>query len=210
MKRSLFAVFRDLLGRSDEVVTDRVKSQVELVEQAVDMIRVSCSDGEDITASIERLEKDGDARRCELTQFLSSTLTTPIDHEDLFRLSRSIDDVLDNLCDFVHELDFYQPPDREVFIPMLDSIAAGVDALRDAVGALRQGPAQIVAASRSSDHAASQIRHRYEEALRTLFDQDLNSGSLRTRECLRRLDVVGLRLGESASALADGGLKRIE
>ena len=39
---------------------------------------------------------------------LAGVLVTPVDREDLFRLSRSIDDVLDNLRDFVREWDLYK------------------------------------------------------------------------------------------------------
>jgi hypothetical protein len=39
---------------------------------------------------------------------------------------------------------------------------------------------------------------------------DIDANTMRERELLRRLDVVGLRLGEAADALADGALKRVE
>jgi uncharacterized protein len=72
-------------------------------------------------------------------------LAPPLDREDLFRVSRSVDDVLDNLRDFARELELFAVSDVAM---------------------------------------------------------------LKRRELLRRLDVVGLRLGEAADALADGAVKR--
>ena len=54
------------------------------------------------------IEHGGDVLRGELVTKLAGVLVSPIDREDLFRLSRSIDDVLDNLRDFVREWDLYQ------------------------------------------------------------------------------------------------------
>src|SRR5699024_11684626 len=43
---------------------------------------------------IATIEKRGDSERATLVTGLASTLVTPLDREDLFRLSRSIDNVL--------------------------------------------------------------------------------------------------------------------
>jgi hypothetical protein len=42
----------------------------------------------------------------------------------------------------------------------------------------------------------------------SLFEQEVSTELLKRRELLRRLDVVGLRLGECADALSDAMLKR--
>jgi len=134
---------------------------------------------------------------------------TPVDREDLFRLSRSIDDVLDNLRDFSRELELYRPPDVRSFLPLLHVIGGALDALHDSVRSLADGPDAIVDAARRSDHAASAVRREFELAIARALDRASDEGALRERELLRRLDVVGLRLGEAADALGDGGLKRV-
>ena len=57
---------------------------------------------------IAEIEHRGDTLRGKLVTQLATVLVAPIDREDLFRLSRSIDDVLDNLRDFVREWDLWQ------------------------------------------------------------------------------------------------------
>jgi ABC-type transporter Mla subunit MlaD len=210
MTRSPRRILRDLMGRGGDEVIQRLDAQVDVVARAVELVVRVCRDAEDLADRVAELEREGDDRRADLTRFLSSALVTPIDREDLFRLSRSIDDVLDNVRDFARELRLYDPPTPEDLVPALVAIDAAVGELRRAVGALREPPRAIVEAARSFAHTASQVRHRYEDAIAALLDRPADSGSLRQRELLRRLDVVGLRLGEAANALADGGLKRVE
>jgi predicted phosphate transport protein (TIGR00153 family) len=210
MKRRIRDVIRDLLGRSDTELVERIDQHIDTVLRAIELIRDSCKKNDDVGHEIDGLEHQGDEQRSEFTQFLSWSLTTPIDREDLFRLSRSIDDVLDNLRDFARELRLYRPPDPSAFVPMLDAIRDAVDVLHAAVAALPDGPESVVDASRKAESAASQVRRGYEDAMAELLDGWTNTESLRQRELLRRLDVVGLRLGEAGNSLADGGLKRLQ
>lgn len=55
---------------------------------------------------------------------------------------------------------------------------------------------------------ANQVRRMYQEGLASVVDNEITSEVIKRRELLRRLDVVGLRLGEAADALADGIMKR--
>lgn len=210
MRRTLRSVLRDLLGRSSEEVVARLDAQLDVASRAVALAADACGDGEDVTDAIEALEAEGDQRRADVTTFLSTALVPPIDREDLFRLSRSIDDVLDNVRDFGRELRLYRPPRPKELLPVLTVVDNAVNELRDAVGALRGSPGEVVAAARQSSHAASQVRRGYDEAVGALFERPADTDLLRQRELLRRLDVIGLRLGEAANALADGGLKRVE
>ena len=54
----------------------------------------------------------------------------------------------------------------------------------------------------------NEIRPRYQLAMAELLADPVTAQTLKVRESLRRLDVVGLRLGEAADALADGAMKR--
>lgn len=200
---------RDVLGRSDEATIAQVQAQLATVREVVDLVRVSCREGQDVTAEVEELDQQGDRQRTELTRTLSSSLTTPIDREDLARLSRSIDDVLDNLRDFVREFDLYAAPDPDGFVAILDAIAESLVVLREAVAALADGPDRIVQAAKDAEHASGDVRRAFQDAIAALLEKPVDSETLRQRELLRRLDVVGLRLGEAAGALGDGGLKRI-
>lgn len=211
MTASLRRLWSDLTGRSDERFVQLLDGHIAAVLDAVKAIRAALSDSQGgCRADIERLEAIGDERRAELIKELSKSLTTPIDREDLFRLSRSVDDVLDNLHDFVRELDLYEPANRASFDAVLEAVAKGMDGLRGAITRFSVSPQEVLDASRAAKDGASLVRTRYEDAMARLLHTDVSTDTMRERELLRRLDVVGLRLGEAADALADGTLKRVQ
>lgn len=157
-------------------------------------------------AEMAEIEHRGDSARARLIDHMSSSLTTPLDREDIFRASRSIDDVLDNVRDFIRELDLWQ-----VQIP--SGGAAALEAIADALVHLEEGVRTIrLPASQShllaARKAAKGVRSHYQHGLAEIFDGELTMDTLKRREALRRLDVVSLRLVEATDALLDGQVKR--
>lgn len=157
-------------------------------------------------AEMTSIEHDGDDHRRATVSILTRTLTTPIDREDMFRLSRSIDDVLDNLRDFVREYDLYAWGPDDLLAEVLEGIVLSVSSLESAVRALPEGGRAIRGAALTA--RKNDIRQRYQSAMSSILASPIDAGTLKRRELLRRLDVVGLRIQESADALADGAVKR--
>jgi hypothetical protein len=208
---SLRRLWQDLSGRSDERFVHLLDEHIAAVLDAVKIIRAALAESDgSCLREIERLEAVGDDRRAELIRELSRSLTTPIDREDLFRLSRSVDDVLDNLHDFVREVDLYEPASRASFDVVLEAVAEGMDGLRHAITRFSASPQEVLYASRAAKGGAALVRTRYEDAMARVLHAPIGEEAMRERELLRRLDVVGLRLGEAADALADGTLKRVQ
>jgi len=154
------------------------------------------------------IEHGGDVLRGELVTRLARVLVSPIDREDLFRLSRSIDDVLDNLRDFVREWDLYEIEGGDSFLAILDAIASGVDGLRLAVRTIASDSRDTSQSALVSKKSANEIRRLYDAEVGRLFRGELTMEVLKSRELLRRLDVVGLRLNEAADVLSDAAVKR--
>jgi uncharacterized protein Yka (UPF0111/DUF47 family)/anti-anti-sigma regulatory factor len=157
---------------------------------------------------IAEIEQRGDAMRAELVTRLSGVLVAPIDREDLFRLSRSIDDVLDNLRDFVREWDLYKIEAAGMYLGLLDATAGGVEDLLLAVRTIAKDPKDTSQSALVSKKSANEIRQLYDVELGRLFSGRLTMEVMKSRELLRRLDVVGLRLNEAADVLADAAVKR--
>ena len=152
------------------------------------------------------IEHRGDALRNELVVKLAGVPAAPIDREDLFRLSRSIDEVLDNLRDFVREWDLYGIEGTDAYLGLLDATASGVEDLRQAV---RRSPrpeetSRRRSSARSRPTRSAPLRRRARPAL----SRRAHHGRHKVRELLRRLDVVGLRLNEAADVLSDAAVKR--
>lgn len=204
-------VWRDLIGRGDDLFIDLLVRQVSIALSACTLLRDAQREDEfsaEVREQIHRLEDEGDEQRTALLTELARALTTPIDREDLFRLSRSIDDVIDNLRDFTVELETYGAAPSERFSGPLDAIAQGLEELEDAIRTLSSGGDEATGAARAAKHA-NDARTAYHDAMADLLhDDEVTMQTLRHRELLRRLDVTGLRLGEAADALTSGALKR--
>lgn len=158
---------------------------------------------------IEAIESEGDEARSRLVSELNSSLGPPIDHEDMFRLSRSIDDVLDNVRDLIAEIDLFGEVDLQPLLGPLEPISGALAELDTAIGMLADDPKGVSEVGLKAQKQASQVRKRYQECLGELFSQEsVTVELLASRELLRRLDVIGLRLQEATAALSDGLVKR--
>ncbi|MDP9410608.1 MAG: DUF47 family protein [Actinomycetota bacterium] len=206
-------LFRDLSGRSDQVFVDLISGQIEATLEGASLVRELVTSGDaSFTARsrelMREIEHQGDNQRALLVAELSRALITPIDREDLFRLSRAIDDVLDNLRDFFREWDLYGVESKGTFGPLLEAVIEGMTELRGAVSVLVTRPSAVPQGALASKKAGGKIRRLYQLETARLFERELSMDVLKRRELLRRLDVVGLRLGEAADYLADASVKR--
>jgi hypothetical protein len=207
--RSLRSAMHSLTRRSELALVSALSEQIAITHEGL-RIAVATISGELASAEarerMNQVEHRGDDERARAVAILSSSLASPIDREDLFRVSRSIDDVLDNLRDFVREHDLFDVGPQLILLDVLDAVGQGLDHLAEAVLAVSANPSGIRDATLSVRKSA--IRPRYQRAMAELLSGEVTGQTLKTRELLRRLDVVGLRLGEAADALADGAMKR--
>ena len=204
--RSLRSVF----GGTDRTFVELAKAQVTCAHEAALLVRMTVAgelEPSDARNRMRTIEHEGDHARSLLVDELRVAFTSPVDREDLFRLSRSIDDVLDNLRDLAREIDLYNVGDCSSLAPLVDAVITAIQRLEVAVSLLHS-PAEIADATLTVKKGANEIRRRYQHSVAELFDEELNMETMKRRELLRRLDVVGLRLGEAADSLADGTIKR--
>lgn len=158
---------------------------------------------------IAEVERGGDEERAALVTGLASTLVTPLDREDLFRVSRAIDEVLDTLQDFVREADLYRIENRDTYRPLVSKAATALELLEEAVDTLWTDPRDVPTRSLAVRKAARAVSRQYRtEFARTVVDASDSLDTLKHRELIKRLDWVGIRIREAADALTDGALKR--
>lgn len=200
---------RSLTRRPDTDLVGKLRDQVAATIEGVDLT-LALVRGEvpvrDARRRMSDIEHRGDDRRHATVNRLASAFANPIDREDLFRLSRSIDDVLDNLHDFVRELDLFGVEPHPRLAGLLTALGDALDDLDAAIATIAEDPLRIRRASLAV--RKNEVRRRYQEAVAETLSGPVTPETLKQRELLRRLDVVGLRLGEAADALADGAMKR--
>lgn len=204
-------ILGDLTGRSHhrtiDLLTEQLNATVKGVDLAADLAAGRIAPG-DARTRMGDVEHEGDGCRAALVAELSRALTTPIDREDLYRFSRSVDDVLDNLRDLVRETDLFGRPGDPADLPALEAVGHGIVALRDAVPHLLDSPHRVQDGAMAARKAAGRVRREYQTAVAALFRRELCADTLARRELLRRVDVIGLRLNSAAADLSDALLKR--
>ena len=152
-------------------------------------------------------EKEADEVRRILIDELNKTFVTPFDREDIFSLSRAIDDVLDYAYSTVDEMDVLQVTPT-TFMQRIASL------LRDAAYEIQLGVRRLEGHSQvASEHAqrAKALENRveavYREAIADLFSgpEDVHHivEMLKMREVYRHLSNAADRGDEAANLVAD-------
>ncbi|WP_083999652.1 DUF47 domain-containing protein [Actinomadura kijaniata] len=198
-------------GRMDtgleDALLDQLRTAEEGAEVAAAMVEGEVPRGE-ARDRMRRIEHRGDTHRGAFVERLSEALVTPIDREDLFRLSRSIDDVLDTLRDFVRESHLYELPDQSRLTPMLAEVQAGVAALEAAATALVEKPSQAAQSALEARKAGGAVRRLYQYEVARVLDGEMTTETMKERELVRRLEMVGQHISDAADAIMDGAMKR--
>ncbi|MGC5020305.1 DUF47 domain-containing protein [Micromonospora sp. DT47] len=211
MPARLSHLFRDLSGRNDQVlaalILDQLSAAADGVGLATALARGELPPGV-ARSRIGEIEHEGDTRRGLLVAQLRRSVSSPIDREDLFRLSRSVDDVLDAVRDFIREADLFAPRGQGAYQPVLDALARGVGELGEAVRLLPRAPRE--AAEHALRAKKQGLRTQYQYAVSALLDLPLTADTVKATLLLCRLDTAGVHLATAADALADGVVKRFQ
>lgn len=208
-RRRLRAPWRSARRGPDlsKAMTGQVRAARDGAVLARDMVNKKVTPAQ-ARAQIAEIEHRGDEMRAALVERLGRTLVAPLDREDLFRLSRSVDDILDTTRDFVREADMYQIEKRKTYRPFVDRIVVAVDSLDEAVGALWTEPKAVPMKALQAKKAARTVGRAYQSEFAKIIEGTVSAQALKHRELLRRLELVGTRISEAADVLTDGALKR--
>ena len=142
--------------------------------------------GED-TSAAERLtiaEKAADEARRILIAELNKTFVTPFDREDIFALSRTIDDVLDYAYSTVTEMEVLRVRPTSFMLSIASILRDAANELLMAVDRLELHPEV------ANDHAqrAKSLENRVEEVYREAL-ADLFSGAEDVKHVMKMLEI---------------------
>jgi hypothetical protein len=211
--RFLPRIIGDLAGRSGQRFVGYLLGQTDAAIEGAQIVR-RCVAGEiSRAAAVDEMrvvEHRGDQVRGELVRDLGSALVTPIDREDLFRVSRALDDVLDVLRDFVRQWELFEMDRSAIIAPVVDATCAALADLREAVGVVDAEPRMITTRALQANKSGNAIRRSHDVQLAALYRRTLSVDTLKERDLLRRLDVVGIRFGAVANTLSDAAIKRAD
>ncbi len=151
---------------------------------------------------VRNIEREADELRRILIQELDQTFITPIDREDIFDLSRAIDDVVDYANTTVDEMEIYEVKGDHHIKEMVNILRKATRELYDAVKILKDYP------KIASEHAVktkayeNQIEKAYHMALADLFKGTDTVYMLKMREIYRHLSNAADRGDEAANIIS--------
>lgn len=190
-------------------VLGMLESQTAITVEGLDEL-VSWAQGDaEAAARVRECEHRADDAKRRLRECLTVALTTPLDPEDVFELSRGLDDVLNNVKNTVREAEVMKTSADPPIGEMSAELAAGTRHLAEAFDALAAGD---TAAARDAADAAvkrqRKLEHTYRRAMSALVDVDDLREVAARRELYRRLGRTSERLVDVAERVWYSVLKR--
>jgi predicted phosphate transport protein (TIGR00153 family) len=152
---------------------------------------------------VERTETEADELRRQLIDALNRTFVTPIDREDIFALSRAVDDMVDYAKSTVEEMMLFQVKPNEHLRKMADALYQASKHITLGVGALRKMPNGMHEHIIRAKKTENLMEHLYREALVELFKDKDVVNLLKMREIYRHLNNAADRGDEAADILSD-------
>ena len=151
---------------------------------------------------VRNIERDADELRRILIEELDKTFVTPLDREDIYDLSRAIDDVVDYANTTVDEMEIYDVRGDPHIKEMVNILRKAAREINDAVKILKDYP------KIASEHAVkakayeNSMEKAYHFALADLFKGSDTVYMLKMREIYRHLSNAADRGDEAANIIS--------
>jgi hypothetical protein len=186
-----------------------IVKQTELTVEGLDMLmKYMETHDPEYARKVHSIESEADEVRRILIEELMRTFITPFDREDIFSLSREIDDVLDYADTTVDEMEILNVSPTPYMLRMVSLLHDAALEIELAVQRLQSRHHQV-----ASDHAqrAKALENRvetvYREAIADLFKGTKNVkhvvNMLKVREIYRHLSNAADREDTAANVIAD-------
>jgi hypothetical protein len=157
---------------------------------------------------VRDVEHEADDLRRILIEELDQTFVTPLDREDIYALSRAIDDVVDYAKTTVDEMEIYEVKGDEHIREMIDILRKSARELNDAVKILKDYPKIALAHAVKAKSYENQMEEAYHLALADLFKGTDTVYMLKMREIYRHLSNAADRGDEAANVISSIVMKQ--
>lgn len=197
-------LFSSREARFFDLLTEQSRRTIEGIRALEEYMKHS---DEQATREVRRLEGEADDLRRDLINEINRSFVTPIDREDLFALSRTIDDVLDYGNTTVDEMIILGLKPNPYLQSMVSILREGAEELHQAVLELRKRPKVALEHALRVKATENRVENAYRQALADLFEapRDLDHvvEMLKMRELYRHLSNAADRSDEAANILTD-------
>jgi len=199
---------RSIFKKRQNTFMKLIHEQAALTLAGLDALK-AYMDGQDGMAATEltNKEKEADEIRRILIYELNKTFITPFDREDIFALSRTIDDVLDYAYSTLNEMELLKVRPTSFMQQITSLLRDAASELLLAVDRLQDHPGVANDHAQRAKALENKIEDIYREALADLFsgaeDTKHIVKMLKQREVYRHLSNAADRGDEAANVIAD-------
>lgn len=182
--------------------------QVELTLEGMDLLKAYLSyPAKSLADELTAKEKQADESRRILIDELNRTFITPFDREDIFALSRAIDDILDYAYSTMTEIVILKVDPTEYMVRICSLLRDAAFELMTAIERLEDHPGVAAEHAQRAKALENRVETVYREALADMFQETDNVKELvkimKLREVYRHLSNAADRGDEAANVLAD-------
>ena len=204
--------FKALTRSNDRRFVELLSKQAELTVRAMQVLEKfgrEVDGNSELVDQLKDIEREGDAARRVLIDELLHTYATPFDREDLFALSRAIDDILDAANETAVELAMYRIGPPEGLNEIVKVLLEGSRHISAAVGELLDHPGVAAEHAVRAKRSENRIDSLYHQAVGRLFDSNAEmSQILKSREIYRHLKNSADRIDRAADEISVIVIKR--
>ena len=201
-------MFKSLFRRNRPDFIKMLIAQAEKTLEGLQAFEAYAKNGDDDQAQrVVQCERDEDELRRVLIDDLNRTFVTPFDREDIFALSRAVDDMLDYAYSTIDEMQILGVKPNEYVARLASTLREAAEEIYLAILHLRDHP------NVANDHAVraktleNVAESVYREALTHLFDRvkalDDVVNVLKMREVYRHLSNAADRGDAAANIIGD-------
>ena len=196
------------LKRRDEIFHRLIEQQAEVTLEGLKLLCKYVEEQEpEIAEQLSLKEKEADEVRRILIDELNRTFVTPFDREDIFTLSRTIDDVLDYANSTVSEMEILKVSSTPYLRRIASLLKDAAYEIHQAVLRLRNHPGVAIDHAQRAKALENRVEAVYREALADLFSGPESiqhvMEMLKMREVYRHLSNAADRGDEAANVIAD-------
>lgn len=157
---------------------------------------------------LHRVEKEADEVRRILVDELNRTFVTPFDREDIYALSRAIDDLLDYAYTTAEEMELLGVEPNQHLVAMVDLLLNAAREIHQAMQRIEEHPGVAHEHARRVKGVENAMEVQYRKAVAELFSQDVTEPKevleiLKRREVCRHLSNAADRADEAANHISD-------
>lgn len=200
----MFKIFK----KRRNVFINLIHEQASITLEGMDFLKAYLLDpSPELAAKLTAKEKEADESRRILIDELNRTFITPFDREDIFALSRAVDDVLDYAYSTMNEIEIFKIRPTNYMVRICSLLRDATFEILKGVERLQDHPGVAAEHAQRAKALENKVEDVYREALAAMFVETDDVKQLvlmlKLREVYRHLSNAADRGDEAANALAD-------